>query len=222
MFRMVFVLFAVLQSAPPISPGEIKDALSYADALYYNAHFSESLSVLTRIDQALISETGRQQEKIDTKLRLALTYIGMNDTAKAKASFMDLYGVAPDYAIDEHQYSPKVNSLATEARAEQTKVRCYEAQTEARTYVDNGDTVKFISLLGSMGSKCTVLAALAPQAAETSVRRGIAQYKAADFSNALSSFEEALALAPEHDLAREYADLTRDRLKLLQTISPRP
>src|SRR5581483_3412845 len=166
MFRMVFILFAVLQSAPPISPSEIKDALSYADALYYNAHFAESLSVLTRIDQALLSETGRQQEKVDTKLRLALSYIGSNDRAKAKSAFMELYAVAPDYSVDEHQYSPKVISLALEARNEEIKVRCYEAQMEARTYVDNGETAKFIALFGSMGSKCTVLAALAPQAAE--------------------------------------------------------
>jgi hypothetical protein len=77
---MAFVLLVAFQSAikpaalvaPPTAPGEVKEALAYAEALYYSAHFSESVEVLTRIDQTLTTQSGRQQEKIDTKLRLDL------------------------------------------------------------------------------------------------------------------------------------------------------
>ena len=120
----------------------------------------------------------------------------MNATAKAKLAFMGLYALYPNYALDTTQFSPKVISVATEAKTEQEKVRCYAAQTEARNDVDTGKTQKFIELLASMGSKCTVLAALAPQAAEMSFRTGITAYKAGNFSAALSSFEAASTLAP--------------------------
>jgi tetratricopeptide (TPR) repeat protein len=224
MFHMAFVLFVAFQTvtqvstpvAQPTTPSEVKDALAYAEALYYSAHFSESVDVLTRIDQTLTTQSGRQQEKLDTKLRLGLGYIGLNDNAKAKLAFMALYALEPNYTLDTTQFSPKVVSVATEAKAEQEKVRCYAAQTEARNDVENGKTQAFIDLLASMGSKCTVLAALAPQAAETSFRTGITAYKAGNFSSALTSFEGALTLAPEHELAREYVDLTRSKLQVGQ------
>jgi hypothetical protein len=224
MFQMAFVLVVAFQSVTkpaalvtqPTTPSEVKDALTYAEALYYSAHFSESVEVLTRIDQTLTTQSGRQQEKIDTKFRLGLGYIGLNDNAKAKLAFMGLYALDPSYALDTTQFSPKVISIATEAKTEQEKVRCYAAQTEARNDVDSGKTQKFIELLAAMGSKCTVLAALAPQAAEMSFRTGITAYKAGNFSAALSSFEAASTLAPEHELAREYVDLTRSKLQVGQ------
>jgi tetratricopeptide (TPR) repeat protein len=224
MFQMAFVLLVAFQSvtqplapvAQPTTPSEVKDALAYAEALYYSAHFGESVEVLTRVDQTLATQSGRQQEKLDTKLHLGLGYIGLNDNAKAKLAFMALYALDSNYAIDGTQFSPKVISVATEAKTEAEKVRCYTAQTEARNDVDNGKTQAFIDLLASMGSKCTALAALAPQAAETSFRKGITAYKAGEFSTALSSFESALTLAPEHELAREYVDLTRGKLQVGQ------
>jgi hypothetical protein len=41
-------------------------------------------------------------------------------------------------------------------------------------------------------------------------------YKAGNFSAALSSFEAASTLAPEHELARENLDLTRSKLQVGQ------
>ena len=53
-----------------------------------------------RIDDLLKTQPGRQVEKIDTKLRLALAHIGLNDTAKAKSDFMEVYALNPGYALD--------------------------------------------------------------------------------------------------------------------------
>jgi len=215
MFRIAFALLTTLQSiSQPAPPDEIKDALAHAESLYYGAHFNESIALLTRIDEALAAQPGRLQEKMDTKLRLALASIGLNDTVKAKSFFMGLYALEPDYAIDVQQFSPKVIAAAGEARTEQTRVRCSAAQTEARTDLDSGKTKAFLDLIRSSGSKCTVLAALMPEAAENLYRVGIASYKRGEFSSALSSFEAAETLAPEHELAREYADLTRSKLQV--------
>lgn len=217
MLHIVFVLLAALQSlTDPTPQAEIKDALDHAEALYYSAHFGESVTLLARIDQMLSEQHGDLKDRIDTKLRLALAYIGLNDASKAKSSFMELYALNPDYALDAQQFSPKVVSVADDAKAEQVKERCYAAQTEARTDVENGQPAKFLDLLRSAGSKCPVLAAIAPQAAEALYRTGMTSYKAGDFAAALSSFEAALSLSPEHELAREYADLTRDKLQVGQ------
>src|SRR5262249_23060062 len=96
---VVSFLMAVHSTVQPAPPDEIKEALSHAEALYYAARFDESIALLTRIDDVLKTQPGRQQEKIDTKLRLALSHIGMNDTAKAKAYFMGVYTLSPDYSL---------------------------------------------------------------------------------------------------------------------------
>jgi tetratricopeptide (TPR) repeat protein len=213
MFRIAFALLTVLQSQPA-SPDEVKDALVHAEALYYGAHFNESIALLARVDDALTNQSGRVQEKTDTKVRLALAYIGLNDGTKAKSFFMDVYSLNPGYALDARQFSPKVIAIADEAKAEQKKARCYTAQTEARTYLDNGKPLEFMNLLHASGSECTVLSALAPEAAESLFRTGVAAYKRNEFPSALSSFETAIALAPEHELAREYVDLTRSKIQV--------
>jgi len=168
---------------------------------------------VTKVDDALTSEPGRIPEKIETKLRLALANIGLNDTLKAKAYFMGVYALDPDYAIDAQQFSPKVLSVATDARTEQAKLRCSAAQMEGRKFLDKGETPAFLDLFRSLASKCTVLAAMAPEAAEAFYRTGLTSYKRGEFPAALSNFEAAMTLSPEHELAREYADLTHGKLQ---------
>ncbi|PYR97725.1 MAG: hypothetical protein DMG16_23530 [Acidobacteria bacterium] len=217
MFGIVFsLLMAVQSTAQPGPPDEIKEALSHAEALYYAARFDESIALLTRIDDVLKSQAGRQQEKIDTKLRLALAHIGMNETAKAKAFFMGVYALNPEYALDAQQFSPKVMAVASDAKNEQAKVRCSSAQTDARSYVEAGEIQSFLDLRRSVGAKCAVLEAMNSEAAEVAYKSGAAAYKRGEFSNALSGFEMALELSPEHELAREYADLTRGKIQVGQ------
>src|SRR5256885_12841461 len=165
MFGIVFsLLMAVQSTAQPAPPDEIKEALSHAEALYYAARFDESIALLTRIDDVLKTQSGRQQEKIDTKLRLALSHIGMNETAKAKAFFMGLYALNPDYALDAEQFSPKVMAVASDAKTEQAKVRCNSAQAEARSHVDAGEIRSFLDLRRSVGPKCSPLEAMNSEA----------------------------------------------------------
>jgi tetratricopeptide (TPR) repeat protein len=217
MLQIAFGLLAAFQSVTQTLPAEeIKDALKHAEALYYGARFNESIALLSRVDDALQAQPGRLQEKTDTKLRLALAYMGLNDTAKAKTFLMGLYALNADYELDVKQFPPKVIIVAADAKSEQMKARCFTAQTDARSYLDGGQNTKFIDLLKSMGQKCPVLAAMGPEAAEKFFKSGLASYKRNEFPNALSSFESALALSPEHELAREYVDLTQNKLQLGQ------
>jgi len=215
MLQIAFVLLTAFQSINQPAPvDEIKDALAYAEALYYGARFSESIAVLSRVDGTLSAQQGRIKEKMDTKLRLALAYIGTNDTAKAKAYLVEMYGLDSNYVLDPEQFSPKVLSVAAEAKIEQTKVQCKSIESDARTYLDAGKTTALSTLFQASRSKCPALAALQPEAAEVFYRAGVAAYRRGEFSNALSNFDTAVALSPEHELALQYIDLTQIKLQL--------
>src|SRR5947207_11384965 len=101
MLGIVFVLLTTVQAvAQPAPQDEVKDALAHAEALYYAARFSDSIALLTRIDDLLKTQPGRQPEKIDTKLRLALAHIGLNDTAKAKSDDREVYALSPGHSTE--------------------------------------------------------------------------------------------------------------------------
>jgi tetratricopeptide (TPR) repeat protein len=221
MYRIAFALLITIQPfvptpAPAARQDEIKDALAHAEALYYGARFNESITLLARVDDALKTQSGRVPEKINTKLRLALAYIGLNDTAKAKTLLMEVYSLDPDYVLDPGQFSPKVMTVAGDAKAEQTKNQCYTAQTDARTFFENGKSKEFLTLMRSLKSRCTALTALEPEAADSFYRAGVAAYRRNEIPAALSSFEATLALSPEHELALQYVDLIQSKQQLSQ------
>src|SRR4051812_26623266 len=101
MLQIVLIVAVLSQSPTPVAPqDEIKDALAHAEALYYAAQFNEAVGLLTRIDDVLSTQPQRLKERLDTKLQLALTSVGLNDAAKAKSYFVELYALDPDYALD--------------------------------------------------------------------------------------------------------------------------
>ena len=222
MFGIAFVLLSLIQVPSSPAPDEISDAIAHAAALYETAHFGEAITLLTRIDSVLSEQPDRLKDKLETKLQLGLNSIGLNDTTRAKSFFMALYALDLDYALDNQRYSSRVISIAEGAKAEQTKLWCDEVQTTARTSLDKSDAPAFLDLLQSSGSKCPALKAMGPEAAEIFFRAGLAAYKRGELSNALSSFETALKLSPEHELAREYAELTYGKLELEDEIKRKP
>src|SRR5262249_5001666 len=217
MFQIAFALFITIQSQGQAAPqDEIGDALAHAEALYYGARFNDSIALLTRVDGTLKTQQGRLQEKLTTKLRLALAYIGTNETSKAKAALMDLYALDSDYALDARQFSPKVMAIADEAKAEQNRALCQTAQQDAKTFLDEGKTTAFLDLLRSKRSKCAGLAAIGPEAAESLYRAGVAAYRHGDVSSAQTDFEGAVTLSPEHELALQYLDLINSKQQVNQ------
>src|SRR5262245_45990028 len=84
-------------STPADEPSEM---LARAEALYYEADFAKSVELLLRADELLRQQPGRLKEKTEVKLQLALGYIGLNDSVRAKFYLSQLYALDADYRID--------------------------------------------------------------------------------------------------------------------------
>src|SRR5262245_53724098 len=126
------LLVAFQVGTQQVPANEVADAVSHAQALYYEARFKESADVLLRVDELLAAKPERIQERVNVKLQLALAYIGINDAGKARSFLRDVYGLDPDYVLDPTQFSPKVISLAAEAKTEQGELRCQSLREDAR------------------------------------------------------------------------------------------
>jgi tetratricopeptide (TPR) repeat protein len=215
MLRYLLVCFVLLSGASVASAApadEVADALSRAEALYYEAKFKDAIDVLRRVDDLLRPQTGRVPEKISVKLQLALANVGLNDILQAKAALRDVYALDADYHMDEQQVPPKVLVLAEEAKAEQSQVRCQAAREEARNYFQKWDAVALVNLIQTMKPKCAGLEAIEPDAAELLYKTGVDSYKAGQFPDALNKFRMAVKLSPKHELALQYLDLTQSKV----------
>jgi tetratricopeptide (TPR) repeat protein len=217
MFRYVLValLFLSVESTgQPLPQDEINDAIAHAQALYYEAMFRESIQLLTRIDEVLRPRTDRLQDKINVKLQMALSYIGLNDTAQAKSFLRQLYELDADYSLDAQQFSPKVISLAADAKAEQNEVRCRAVREDAQRQLASQNVMVLVDLIGSMKSRCSGLEEIEPGAAELLYKTGLESYKGGEFGDALQKFRAAVKFSPNHELATQYMDLTQNKLQV--------
>jgi tetratricopeptide (TPR) repeat protein len=215
MFRFLLLFFVSTQlMAQTPTPDEVKDALAHAEALYYEAQFKDSIDVLTRIDGVLQSHPDRLQDRVKTKLQLALANVGLNNTDRAKAYFRELYALDSNYVINASEFSPKVIALADDARAEQSKLRCQAASNEARGKLAARDATGVRDVITSMKDTCPDLVALQPDAAELLFTSGVDAYRRGDFSDALQRFQSALKFAPTHELAAQYLELTQGKLQI--------
>ena len=217
MYRYIMTVFVILSSAiaAQATPAdEIADILTRAESLYFEAKFRDAVQVLQRADEMLKPQANRVPDKIAVKLQLALAHIGLNETAPAKTRLRELFALDAEYRLDAQQFPPKVLALADEARAEQNELRCQSIRGDARKHLESGNGMAFISLSQAMKGKCTGLEALEPEAAELLYKNGIDAYKAGQFSDALEKFRWALKLAPKHELAAQYVELTQGKLQV--------
>jgi hypothetical protein len=193
---------------------EVKDALAHAEALYYEAKFKDSIALLLRVDEQLRPKPDRLQDKINAKLQLALAYLGSNDSAQAKNFLRELYALDADYSLDPKQFSPKVLTMANDARNEQNEIRCRNVRDDAQKKIQSGQASTVLNILASMKTKCAELAALEPDAAELLYKTGVDAYKRGDFSDAVVKLNAAVKLAPKHELAAQYAELAQSKLQV--------
>jgi len=174
MFSYFLALFVTFQSATqPASQDEIKDGLLRAESLYYEAKFVESIQLLARVNDALATRPDRLQDRISTKLQLALSNIGLNDTASAKTFLTELYALDPEYVLDAKQFSPKVVALANDAKSDQNRMRCETAVQDARRSLAANDAGTLMSIMKAMRPKCSGLADVEPDAAELLYKTGL-------------------------------------------------
>ena len=210
----LLLVFSVSAVAQPIPPDEIDDALSHAEALYYEAKFNESIQLLLRVDDLLQAKPGRLQEKTNVKLQLALAHIGLNQNTEARSFLRELYALNGDYRLDPQQFSPKVMTLADDAKTELRDVRCQTARDDAQKQLQSRNASALLELLGSMKSQCPGLETIEPDAADLLYKTGIESYKRGEFLDALQKFRAAAKLSPEHELALQYIELTQSKLQL--------
>jgi hypothetical protein len=71
-----------------------------------------------------------------------------------------------------------------------------------------------LDLIGSMKLKCSGLSTLEPELAEVLYKTGFEAYKRGDLSTALQNFQTTLRLAPKHELATQYTELTQSKLQV--------
>ena len=141
-------------------------------------------------------------------------HVGLNDPQKAKSFLNDLYAIDPDYVLDAQQFSPKVMTLAAQAKAEQEEIRCRVARMDARKRLTEGNARATFDLIALMKSKCDGLAVLEPELAELFYKLGADAYKRGVLPEAMQDFQAALKLVPKHDLAIQYMELTQTKLQL--------
>jgi tetratricopeptide (TPR) repeat protein len=193
---------------------EITDALTRAESLYFEAKFKDAIELLQRADDMLKPRADRNSDKLSVKLQLALAHVGLNETALAKTSLRELYTIDPEYRLDQQQFPPKVIALADEAKAEQNEARCQSVRADSRKALDNGNPAAALNPIQTMKSKCSGLDAMEKELAESFYKTGVDAYKAGQFSDALERFRAALKIAPKHELAAQYYDLTQSKLQV--------
>jgi len=211
---VLLIIVSVSRSGWSTRPDELSEMLARAEALYYEADFAKSVELLLRADELLRQQPGRLEEKSDVKLQLALGFIGLNDSPRAKAYLGELYARDSERNIDPKLFSPKVIRLAEEAKAEQLESKCRVLSDEAEDQLRTGNGDAVLKLIGSGKTKCAGLAALNPRAADLVFKEGLEVYKKSQMPEALKKFRSALALEPKHELAAQYVELTESKMEL--------
>src|SRR5215467_2715343 len=169
MFRNILPLLVIVSASASVWPrtgDEPSEMLARAEALYYEADFAKSIELLLRADELLSQQSGHLQEKTAVKLQLALDYIGLNDSVRAKTYLGQLYALDADHRIDPQVFSPKVIKLADEARVEQNAVRCRLATDDAERQLENGNADAVAKFIAANAGKCLELTALSPKVAD--------------------------------------------------------
>jgi TonB family protein len=210
------LLLLIQSTVAPAPKDDIKESLAKAEALYFEARFSDSIQLLMNVSDQLQSKPDRMADKIKVKLQLALANIGMNDTDKAKSFLVEMYSLDPNTVLDPQQFSPKVITLAADAKAISVKQKCQAVGDEARTNLKQGNAVAMIKLLGSPDLKCVDMAAISSEAADLLYKTGMEAYKTSDYSTSVQTFQAALKFSPKHELATQYLELAQGRLQVAE------
>lgn len=216
MLGYVFAALMLMQTATPAPQDEIKQSLAKAEALYDDARFNDAVQLLLHVNEDLRAKADRVQDKTSAKRQLALAYIGMNDNEKAKASFIEMFTLDPNAALDPQQYAPKVIELAATAKGDLAKTRCLSIGDNARKSLKDGNVAAVRNLIGSPDSKCVDMAAIGPDASDLLYKAGMEGYKRADYSSALQDFQAAVKFSAKNELASQYVELTQGKLQVAE------
>jgi tetratricopeptide (TPR) repeat protein len=216
MFGCLFAVWTIISVASPqaVTQDDVAAALVRAENLYYDAQFEQTIDVLRPIDTALPSSVSLDQ-KTSVKVLLALAYIGLNDNAKAKSLFKEASGLDPNLTLSSEKFSPNVLALFDEAKDEHREDNCRIICQTVNKSLDEHDLTAVLEYVKANSEACTCLNAAALDAAELAYTEGVNSFKENDFKDALLKFRTALELNPKHELANQYLEFTRAKLRLI-------
>src|SRR5262249_27810442 len=78
----------------------------------------------------------------------------------------------------------------------------------------DGNAKATSDLIASMKDKCDGLTALEPELAELFYKLGSDAFKRGELPAAMQNFQATLKIAPKHDLAAQYMELTKTKLQV--------
>jgi tetratricopeptide (TPR) repeat protein len=213
-FCLCITAFESCLAQTTVTDQDIQNTLSRAERLYFEARFRESIQLLTPLDLALKTQVNRVRESIKVKLQLGLAHIGLNEMEQARTRFAELCALDPAYDLDPAQFAPKVLTVFSEARFDQSKAKCSAVCDEANMLLNANNMTTLLGLLQTAPKTCVCLDVIAKDAAEAFYRQGQQAYRASDYAQALQDFKTALNLNPQHELASQYSDLTQSKIQL--------
>jgi hypothetical protein len=217
MFRFAFVLLLLAapmtSSQTPASQQDPRAILTRAESLYFEARFKEALDLLIPLDVQLQRQPGRPSDRVAVKLQLALSHIGLNQTAEAKARLSELDEIDPEYSLDPALYAPKVLALFQEVRTERSATRCISICDAAAKDLQSGK-VDDVMARAVAKPTCACMSPFVQSASEVVFKQGVDAYKADNFVEATKKFRSVLASNPQHPMATQYMELITGRVDL--------
>jgi tetratricopeptide (TPR) repeat protein len=210
----LLMIIPVCSYGRPVVPDGPREMLAQAEQLYEKAEFQKSIELLLRADELLQKQPGSPEETTSIKMQLALAYMGLNNSDRAKFYFRELYRLDPDYRLDSENLAPKVLDLGDEARTEEIAAKCHSILEDAQKQLQSGSTDNVVKLIGSNRDKCSAMSSLASRAAELIFKDGLELFRNSQIKDALKKFRTAQGLDPANDLAGQYVELTQNKLEI--------
>jgi len=217
MLRLVFVLLLLaspMTSSQSTAPQQDPAALlTRAETLYFDARFKDVLELLNPLDIQLQRQPERIRERVAVKLQLALSHIGLNQTAEAKARFAELDDIDPEYSLDPALYAPKVLTLFQEARTDRSASRCISVCEAAARDLQSGK-IDDVLARATVKPTCACMSQVVQSAGDIVFRQAVDAYKADNLAEATRKFRSVLAANPQHPMAAQYMELIKGKVDL--------
>jgi tetratricopeptide (TPR) repeat protein len=209
----VLVSFSGEAATVPVFQG-IPAELSRAQSLYFSAEFEASVALLRDLEKRIGNGAQRSNDLLQVKLFLGLALLGVNQAEEAKAKFVEVTSLNPEYTIDPGTFSPKVVDLFNEAKAISVEARCTQFCGRIDTLIADGNFSTAYDQIKLAGAGCSCANAKVGAVTEATFERGKQLYNDGRFDDAAKEFSAVLAMDEKHELARDYSQLIQERLQL--------
>ena len=203
-----------VQLSMPAAHGQedISKELSRAESLYYEAEFQSSLDLLLSLEKR-VAIAGRRDDQLKIDFYLSLVYLGLSQQEIAKSKMVKVCSVDPHYAPNSSQYSPKVNALFEDAKATCRENHCEEICRPAVSLIKEGRLDAAEARLRTASHSCPCAVAAAGAINEARLLEAKKLYANEKFAEAAKAFGAILDSDKNHQIAREYLGLSRQRLE---------